>query len=143
MAVSGTNNGQTFISSQWGTSSPITGSAPTDAADGQPLNGLAAITLVISAASGKTLSGAGTMQAYLYDNTLARWVRLPSADFTVDSTGVQDEAFAPVTVETPRPNGRILWVPVGVTFNSGAGGVVSTQLGQTQTQMHDQGKWGG
>lgn len=64
--MSGVNHGTTYVET-YGTTSPVTGSAPTAADDGQPLPGLSAITLVVSAPAGNTLGGAGNMVAYLYD----------------------------------------------------------------------------
>ena len=64
--MAGKNYGSSFVET-FGTTSPATGTAPTDATDGQPLEGLAAITCVISAAYGETLSGAGGLLAYYCD----------------------------------------------------------------------------
>lgn len=64
-----------------------------------------------------------------------RWIRLPDMDLTVTQSGVQDQIFQSVLVQTPRSRGVALWVPSGVTFSSGAGGVIVTQLGQTGTEF--------
>jgi hypothetical protein len=64
--MAGTTLGGTY-SETFGTTSPVTGSAPTSSTDGQALSGLSAITLVVSAAAGTTLSGAGSMLAYMLD----------------------------------------------------------------------------
>lgn len=64
--MAGNNYGTTFVET-FGTTSPVSGSAPTTAEDGQPLSGLGAITVVASSAAGTTLSGAGTLVAYMYD----------------------------------------------------------------------------
>ena len=218
MAVSGTEYGSVFKSNAWGTTSPVTGSAPTDPADGQSMDGLTAITPVVSAASGVTLSGAGTLQCYVLDagvdlpnvsgsaasstgttvvlnesgvtdgfvvgmtirgsksgvtgvitsiggsgnKTLTcsagvtgvavanetiigispgRWMRFPDGDYTVAGT-TRDQPFLAFSLLTPR-KGRILWVPNAVTFSSGSAGLLTTQLGQTATGLHNAGWWGG
>lgn len=67
MAVNGKNRGSTY-QELFGTTSPVTGSAPTDVTDGQPMDGLSAITPIVSTAvSSVNLSGAGTLQAYILD----------------------------------------------------------------------------
>lgn len=67
MAANGKNYGSVWQSNAYGTTSPASPSAPTDPLDGQPMDGLTAITPVVSSASGTTLSGAGTLQAYILD----------------------------------------------------------------------------
>lgn len=135
----GNNYGSVYVET-YGTTSPATGSAPTtDATDGQPLNGLYAVTPVVSAESGVALSGGGSLLAYLYDTYLLRWVRAPMADIAdLSSLSTRDGALGAFVVGTPR-NGRIKWVPSGVTFASGSGGVTVTQLGQTYNQLREMG----
>jgi hypothetical protein len=220
MAVSGNNYGPVFQSNVWGTSSAVSGSAPTDVGDGQPLDGLYGVTLVVSVPSGITLSGAGTLQGYVLDSGFAlqavakataasntgttivlvesglttgfvvgmvvtgltsgatgivtaiggtgnktltcsggvtgtvtageviqgvdpsRWARDASLDTATVTSGVRDCMFASIQFTTPR-KGRALWVPNGVTFSSGSGGVITTQLGQTAAGLHNAGWWGG
>ena len=215
MATSGNNYGPVFQSNAWGTTSPVSGSAPTDVTDGQPMDGLTAITPVGSSAISTTLSGAGTLQCYILDasagappasgsaasNTgttivlnetvasdlfvagmtvrgiksgatgvvtsvaastltcsggvtgtvianetivgtdLGRWMRFPDADYTVTGT-TRDQVFLAFSLLTPR-KGRILWVPNAVTFSAGSAGIITTQLGQTATGLHNAGYWGG
>lgn len=142
MAAYGTNNGQTFTAVFAG-SSPLSPAAPSDSSDGQQLPGLGAITVVVSADSGQTLSGAGTLQAYFEDDSLpGRFIRAAWADLTITASGVRDQAFTPYAVATPRGNGKFMWVPNAATFSGGAGLTV-TQLGQRNAQLQKQGKWGG
>lgn len=103
------------------TFSETTGSAPTVAADGFNVIGLVSLYIVVSADSTRTLSGAGTLQCYLYDaigGAPARWIRYPAADLSVTSSAVRDMAFPPVMLRAPR--GRMAWVPSGVTVSAGA-----------------------
>ena len=64
--MAGINYGTTYVET-FGTSSPVTASSPAPTDEGQPLAGLSAITLVVSSAGGTTLSGAGSMLAFLKD----------------------------------------------------------------------------
>jgi hypothetical protein len=125
--MSVTNSGTT-CSETHGTTSPVSGSAPSGATDGQPLRDLDAITVVVSVAETRTLSGAGTLQCYLYDPSIARWARVPSLDLSVSTASVRDLAFPAMSVIGAR-NGRVKWVPASVTFSAGSAGVTVTQLG--------------
>lgn len=123
-----TTNSGTYAYETFGTSSPVTGSAPTLATDGQPLADLDAVSVQVSVASGVTLSGAGTLQCYVYDPSVALWARAPAFDLSVSTGSVRTLAFQAFEVVGPR-NGRIKWVPSGVTFSSGSAGVTVHQLG--------------
>ncbi len=63
--MSGVNNGSGVYTETYGTTSPITGAAPTSATDGQPMAGLAGIELEVESLAGVTLSGAGTLNCYI------------------------------------------------------------------------------
>lgn len=124
-----TNNGTT-ASETFGTTSPVTGSAPTASTDGQPLKDLTAITVVVDSASTRTLSGAGTLDCYIYDASVGDfWSRYTPGDFTVNGTA-RSQAFQVASVIGPR-NARIKWVPTGVTFSAGSAGVTVYQLGHS------------
>ena len=105
-----------------------TGSAPSGATDGQPVGDLIAVTVVAAADSGQTLSGAGTLQAYIYDASTGLWSRMPGADLSVTSSAVRSMAFQALDVLGGRA-GRVKWVPTGVTISSG--GVTVHQLGHS------------
>lgn len=125
-----TTNAGTTASETFGTTSAVTGSAPTDATDGQPLADLDAITVVVDTASTRTLSGAGTLDGYLYDGSIALWVRCPALDLSVTAT-TRSMAFEPFEVIGGR-NARVKWVPTGVTFSAGSAGVTVYQLGHSK-----------
>jgi hypothetical protein len=129
--VASTNAGVTS-SETHGTTSPVSGSAPTDATDGQPIQNLGAITVVVDSAITRTLSGAGTLDCYLYDPSVALWARFPAGDFNVTAT-TRMQAFEPVDVVGPRKGARIKWIPTGVTFSAGSAGVTVWQLGGLST----------
>lgn len=127
MATTSVNTSTAFEA--FGTTSPVTGAAPTLATDGQDLSDLIALGVQVASANGTTLSGAGTLQAWVYDSAVALWARAPYLDITVSAT-TQAQAFNPSLVTLPRKS-RIKWVPNGVTFSAGSGGVTVWQLGQT------------
>lgn len=128
--------GWAYQSAAFGTTSPVTGSAPTLATDGQDITSLQSITILVEAPASQTLSGAGSLQAYVYfpqaifgTTTPIGWVRMPAADIAVTASGMQRFAFTPYNVVAPVMGGRLAYVPVGVTFNGGSSGVVVYQFG--------------
>jgi hypothetical protein len=76
--MAGTNYGAVYQET-FGTTSPVSGSAPSGATDGQPMDGLFAVRLVVSSGSGTTLSGAGTLQAYIFEQNLVPVAREQAA----------------------------------------------------------------
>lgn len=126
-----TTNSGTTASETFGTTSPVTGSAPTSATDGQPLADLDAITVIVSAADTRTLSGAGTLKAYILDTSVTTsttvWARASAFDLSVTAT-TQAQCFPAFQVIAPR-KARIKWVPDSVTFSAGSAGVTVYQLG--------------
>ena len=116
MAISWTQNGTTFSSVQ-----NLTGSAPTVQGDGIPLKGLTKLFVVLQANSSQTLSGAGSLQCYVYDGAtggVGGWARYKPGDCAVSSSGVQSEAYPTFYVDAPR-NDYACWVPSGVTVSGG------------------------
>lgn len=122
-----TNNGTTATET-FGTSSPVTGSAPTLATDGQPMEDLDALTVLVAVATGITLSGAGSLLCYTYDPSVALWTRYPQGDLSVSTASVRTLMFEPFDVIGARA-ARVKWVPSGVTFSAGSDGVTVYQLG--------------
>jgi hypothetical protein len=59
------------------------GSSPTTSTNGMTLGGVRSFRITICAASGNTLSGAGTMQAWGFSNAEGIWVRNSDLDLTV------------------------------------------------------------
>lgn len=122
-------------STPFGTTSPVTGSAPTDVADGLAIADCSQVTIIISAPSGQTLSGAGTIQIWeWYPQPLldtSRWVRVPGLDFSITTSGVRDLEVGVVQVaafKTGVPQNlstRLMAVPSGVTFTGGSGIIVT------------------
>lgn len=127
MATSGTS----FSLSQL-----LTAAAPTLSTDGQSLEDLAAIVVVVETATpaSQTLSGAGSLLCYVYDSFLnggaGAWARLPAGDLSVSTASVARLAFEAMDVVAPRGS-RILWVPSGVTVSAGTT-VTVYQLGYSK-----------
>lgn len=117
-------------SETFGTTSPVSGSAPSAAIDGQPIAMIDGMTVVVDAGAATTLSGAGTLQAYVYDGRVGAWARWTSGDFSVTGT-TRAQAFVVPTMPAQR-NARVKWVPNGVTFAAGAAGVTVYQLGHSR-----------
>lgn len=126
-----TTNSGTTASETFGTSSPVSGSAPTASTDGQPLGDLDAVTVVVDAGLGVTLSGAGTLQAYMYDGSVGVWARALDYDLSVTAT-TRAQSFVAFDIPGGR-NTRFKWVPNAVTFGGGgSGGVAVYQLGHSK-----------
>ena len=59
---------------------------PSTTADGMALGGVRSFRITVCAASGQTLSGAGSVQMWLYDPVAALWTRNPGLDQTITVT---------------------------------------------------------
>jgi hypothetical protein len=94
----------------------VTCDAPTLATQGLGLDNMQGLVVTACAAAGQTLSGAGTLTAYIYDATVGVWSRLPDLDLTVGTGSVRCLSFAGIWVASPR--GRVAWVPSTVTASS-------------------------
>lgn len=118
----------------FGTTSPVTGSAPTavDGTDGQLIEDFDSITVMVQAPSGQTLSGAGTLLCYVLDPYVAVWARYPQGDLAVSTASVRTLSFEPFEVLCPRGS-YAKWVPSAVTFGGGSTGAKVFQLGFNKT----------
>jgi hypothetical protein len=98
-------------------------SAPTLATEGLSLTAggiaLKGLGLTAEADTGQTFTAtpSGTLQAYLYDDVAAAWVRVPDLDVSVTATSLRRQGWQGFTVLAAR--GRIAFVPVSVTLSSG------------------------
>lgn len=91
----------------------------TSTADGVPVpETLDALTVVVEANASQTLSGGGTLQAYLYDEFVVSWIRCPELDVTTIPSGVPRAAFNFVISGT-RSGLRVMWAAASVTVSSG------------------------
>lgn len=95
--------------------------APTAATEGLSLTGVTKFRVFVSAASGQTLSGAGTLQAYVWEDGLnsgsGGWARNPDQDVTVNASAVQAMASSDLVVGVGT--GRVVFRANGVTTSSG------------------------
>jgi hypothetical protein len=94
---------------------PVEAAGTTDGAD--LVKFARGLAVTVCADSGQTLSGAGTLTAYIRDPSIALWAAAPALNVTVFSTARRCQTFSGFTVTVPR--GRITWVPTGVTVSSG------------------------
>jgi hypothetical protein len=102
----------------------LTRVAPTtDATEGLNLDGLKGFRVCVAAASAQTLSGAGTLDAYLYDYNTARWAINPGLALTQSTSGVRDRCFPDQRVSVPT--GRVLYAANGITVSGGTTVVVT------------------
>jgi hypothetical protein len=79
---------------------------------------LSGVSVTLAADAGQTLSGAGTLTAYVYHPDLGAWSRAPDLDLGVSST-VRAQTWFVGTVPVGRPGSRIAYVPTGVTMSAG------------------------
>ena len=117
-----------------GTTSPVTRTVPTLAGDGAtagmalnnpqlPANqtGLAGVAVTVCAATGTTLSGAGTIEFYVYDPALPEWSYWVDGSKTVTASGSRCQTFDGIWIPVAR--GQVMAIAKGVTFSSGSAGV--------------------
>ena len=95
-----------------------TEAAPSAATDGALITDLDGLTIHVEADSGQTLSGAGTLKAWLYNDISGVWSRAPDLDKTVTSSAVRSQSFLGDAVVSAR--GRIAYEISGVTASSGS-----------------------
>jgi hypothetical protein len=103
----------------------LTAAAPSAATDGMAVGGLQGLMVTVETAvpASQTLSGAGTLQCYVYDSAFnagaGAWSRLPQGDLTVSTSGVSRLAFQADEVLVGRNGSRIVWKANGVTVSAG------------------------
>lgn len=104
----------------------LTESAPSAADEGFSLVGIAALKVILSAAAGQTLSGAGVVDVYTYDPEVERWAIYPGASFDVptDAATHRDVVLGVISIDNPQ--GRMALIARGVTVSAGT--VVLTTL---------------
>jgi hypothetical protein len=95
-----------------------TEAAPSAATDGCLITDLDGLTIHVEADSGQTLSGAGTLKAWLYNDNSGVWSRAPDLDKTTGTSGVRSLSFLGDAVVSAR--GRIAYEVSGVTASSGS-----------------------
>lgn len=94
-----------------------TESAPTLATEGMSLDGVGGFSVHLEGDVTRTITTAGTLQAYLYEDVTGIWNRAPDLDLTPGVTGVRGCGFIGFTV--PSARGRIAYLPSGVAVSLG------------------------
>ncbi len=95
----------------------LTRAAPTLVTEGLNLRGVIGFRVTVCANATRTLSGTGTLQAYVWDNDLLRWIRNPALDISVSTSGVRCLAFP--DIRTAAASGRVLFAANAVTVSAG------------------------
>lgn len=103
----------------WTSTQLLTAAAPTLVTEGLSLDSIDGFRVILSAPSGQTLAGAGTLKAYYWDTTYEEWVRNPDLDIEVTSShaSVRRVVFADQAVFAPV--GRLYYAASAVTVSSG------------------------
>ena len=94
----------------------VTCDAPTLATQGISLDNVQGFSVTACAATGQTLSGAGVLTAYVYDDAVGLWSRLPDLDLTNSTATVRCVTWAGIWAAAPR--GRVAYVPTALTASS-------------------------
>lgn len=115
----------------WETAVPTTRAAPSAAPvdgtvnSGMKLNYVTGAYVSLCAASGQTLSGAGTLAAYYYDTSVALWMRNPDLDLTVSVTATscggspcRCQIWPDFPVDSSK-GGYVLFATTGITVSAG------------------------
>lgn len=102
-----------------------TRAAPTLVTEGMSLNGVRAFRVIVSAASGQTLSGGGNMRAWVWQNAHGRWARNTQLDFAVNPTIATTRDFAAPDFAVGVGDARVLFQADAVTSSSGE---ITTQI---------------
>ena len=96
-----------------------TRAAPSTSSDGMDLTDCTGFRVIISADSGQTLSGIGTVRIWLWSNFMNRWVHDSQLDYTLSfASATWRDDVSPDFVCTVG-FGRVFPQVVGVTSSSG------------------------
>ena len=104
----------------WAETQTLTRDDPTLVTEGLHLGGRErGLRVVVSAPSGQTLLGTGTLKCWYWDNSLLEWVRVPDFDLVLTDShaGKRRVAFPDQSIVVP--DGRMLYAASGVTVSSG------------------------
>jgi len=106
----------------WVESQALTRAAPTLSTDGVQLKDYSSFTVIVEANASQTLSGAGTLDCWVYDGAVnsgsGGWSILPGQTQSVTVSGKQRMAFTVFQVPCPRKS-RIMFAANGITVSSG------------------------
>lgn len=102
----------------------LTRAAPATATLGMALGGVKSFRLSVCAASGQTLTGAGTLDVWLYDSVDALWKLNTGLELAVDASGVRCQVFPDFPVDVSKDGTRVLPATNSVTVSGGTTVVV-------------------
>jgi hypothetical protein len=97
------------------TTAGVTCDAPTLSTEGVSLKNVGGVVVTVCAASGATLSGAGTLTAYVWNEATLTWALNSDLNLSPTTTG-RCQSFPVFWVGDNH--GRIAWVTTGVTASS-------------------------
>lgn len=108
-------------------SAPLTRTPPTAApvsgavGSGMDLAGVEGARIAVCPTSGQSLTGTGTLRAYLYDPAIGEWMYDPDLDLSVSkaTTTANRCRVWPDWVTGVRGNGRVLYAPDTVGVSGG------------------------
>lgn len=118
MAVCPTGSQLACIAAQACSAGTCNGTAPSTSLEGMSLSGVSGYRLTVCAASGQTLSGAGSMQSYAWNSAEQLWARDPGLDQNVTASGKQCQTFP--DFKTGLQYDRVRFVASGVTVSGGS-----------------------
>lgn len=94
-------------------------SAPALATDGMSLQSVAGFKVVLEADAAQTLSGAGSLTCFTWDDAIAGWARYSDADITIPAAIASNRRYGAVSFQVQAPRGRVAFVANGVTVSAG------------------------
>jgi len=98
----------------------LTEAAPTLDTEGFSVSAHTGYQLVVAAASGQTLSGAGALRCFVYDLFVHDWARCPDFDWTVPAGAASFRWCASKVFPNVTPRkGQISYIANGVTVSAG------------------------
>lgn len=109
------------------TANSASGNEPTAATPGVDLVNVCSLRVVVSAASGQTLSGAGTLKFWLYSQSLGRYVVNRVVTRSVTTSGERDHLIDDLWVGVH--SGKVYVEAESVTVSSGAVSVYVETIG--------------
>lgn len=95
-------------------------SAPSAGTDGMSLQSVAGFKVTLEADSGQTLSGAGTLTCFTWDDLIAGWARYSDGDITVPAAVASNRRYGAVPFQVLAPRGRIAFITSGITVSGGS-----------------------
>lgn len=111
---------QASAANAWYEDQLLTRAVPTTStSDGVPMKDMDAITVVLEADSGATISGGGSLVCYLYDPTVAAWFRSAENDVTSITPSAVRRASFNFVVSGARSATRVMWACSSVTTSAG------------------------